>query len=338
MGERSQGDGEIVIIFVSLGPKLPQYLIENLLRTQRIFKSNKVVLITDSIRTDPRLKGIEQFLVCTLEDKYNKVINSIKRDTNFRSGFWKFTILRYFAIHEYFLLNDKSQILYVESDVWLSKNFPIEKFERFDFIAFPCSAINQGVASTLFLPSILFSEKFINFIEKYLLDSPEATDNDILGSALLDLGSETIRVLPSFLPDADSYSDYLNNQTRMGIEHFGGIFDAASWGQYLTGLDPLNSNGQREIYLDQLHHFVQPSRFEIEITESDAILIKKGVQSQELFSLHIHSKDIRVFKNLEFIRKRVENNTKKPSIEVDYHVYLKILMKRIVGKIIKLFK
>jgi hypothetical protein len=338
MGETSHKDGEIVIIFVSLGPKFPQYLAENLLRTQQIFKSNKVVLVTDSIRTHPKIKGIEQFLVGNLEDKYLKVISSIKRDTNFRSGFWKFTILRYFALHEYFLMHGKSKILYVESDVWLSKNFPIKKFEGCDYMAFPCSAINQGVASTLFLPSIEISEKFINFIEKYLLDFPKATDNDILGSALLTLDSKTIRLLPSFLSDANAYSDYLNNQTLMGIERFGGIFDAASWGQYLTGLDPLNSNGQREIYLDQLHHFVQPSRFEIEITDSDAILIKKGDQSQELFSLHIHSKDIRVFKNLEFIRKRIKNNTKKPLIEVDYPIYLKMLMRRVVVKTSRLFK
>ena len=332
MGPIDHEETQPIIVFVCLGPGLPAYLVENLLRTRKLFPSSQVVLITDVFRKCKKLKDLQQYLVSDLSKNYDSVLKSIGRDASFRSGFWQYTILRYFALYEFLLAHKKNSLLYIESDVWISQNFPIKKFTGLNRILLPFSTETQGVASTLFIPNVEIAKVFIDFISKDLKQNPEATDNDILGRCLTFLDDKVIGVLPSYIPTNESVSESFRDQTIKNLNFFDGIFDAASWGQYFTGLDPMNSGGWMEIYRDQSHHLVKPSSYLIRLESNNLIFVTKELKTVPLYSLHVHSKDKRVFKNEKFLNTRFSRYSKKPISEFIFRVYVKLFISRLVSK------
>jgi hypothetical protein len=177
-------------------------------------------------------------------------------------------------------------------------NFPLDSVRQITHsLSFPLSTVNQGAASTLFIKDRSALQNLITFaIERIEID-PGETDMTILAKYRIAY-PERILVMPSAPNKSEAFiDDSFTNQISAlseNIDFFGGLFDANTWGQYLTGEDERNSRGVRQIFHFQSHHAINTQAF---IFDYDSTLrVKLASEAYTLFSLHVHSKNPNLFK------------------------------------------
>ena len=119
------------IVFVKLGDKPTPYLWLNL---QKILRENKllpVVLIVDKLEDVPNeiLQQVEVFFYKSTP-KTDSILDNLTHDIKFRNGFWRYSLERLFSLLEYHSENPNEQLLHIESDVLILKNFPWDTISR----------------------------------------------------------------------------------------------------------------------------------------------------------------------------------------------------------------
>ncbi len=322
------------LCIVYLGHSLPDYVKYNLLQIRQNFGGNELYFISDSEDSCKLVSklGILTFLV---EDvlqtaKHLTEIQSIDRE--FRQGFWMYTSGRFKAISEFMqFINDSESILQIEADVWLAPNFPMEAISLIpnDF-AFPMTQKSTGLASTLFIRNQQSAKFLSEYFNSLLIAGKYVIDYEILGQLQMDHPSK-VYVLPSafncssgFNPSADLAVQEI---MTFNSNFFEGIFDGATWGQYLTGEDPRNLFGIRRVFHFQSHHAANPTQVKFTVMPFKGVYCEFENEKKFMFSLHIHSKDIRIFKDdgLEFVAKRINQIGKGTRNEFQFKV-LKSLM------------
>jgi hypothetical protein len=73
------------------------------------------------------------------------------------------------------------------------------------------------------------------------------------------------------------------------------LFDAASFGIYLTGGDPRNNRGWLDYYKDVNDHGAKPSEYIFSLTKENTILATSRTSEFVIQNLHIHSKNPKIF-------------------------------------------
>jgi hypothetical protein len=326
---------QITIVFVFLGEKLPLYASLNIERTARLFPHIEVVLVTDRHRRLQAGSNVTQFECVDLMIKYSSVFRSLKLDPKFRGGFWLHVLARYFALLEYSSIHPGNQLLYIESDVWIAQSFPFEQLAKLSTLAFPMSSLKQGVASTLYIPSLIQIKLLVDFISKEISRDPSLNDNELLGLFMEENYPLSALTLPSLFPNEKNIQHHLHGNLDSDIEQFNGVFDAATWGQFLTGLDPMNSLGKRYIYMTHSHHALNPKGLSFSFdSNKQQLSVTDGNETMNIHSLHIHSKDIRIFKGDKILKKRVNQVGDRTLTEILYLMYFKILFHRLKNKIL----
>lgn len=332
---------EIVLVYLGK-QKMPQYVFANLNYLKNIFPNREVVLISDNVKNIDSLKNlpIKTFLCSDyLETSPEAYLKEIP-DLQFRGGFWFYTIARFFAIEQYLKTRPDNPILHVESDVLLLKNFPFQKFDSLIGLAFPMVNLNYAAASTLYISDIAAASALCDFSRLMTYANPRITDMDILGSSLL---SERVRVtyLPTAFGGENHFQDWVPSIGResltTGIEKFQGIFDAMTWGQYLTGEDPRNNYGKKRIYGVQTHHSVAVDSYETKFLDGK-IIVSCDCGSFPLYSIHVHSKDLQLFKeidNQKLLKRRVTESKKGEFTESIWPIVIKFFPLRIKNLIKK---
>lgn len=321
---------------------MPKYVFANLRYLRNRFPDYEIVLISDSVKTINSLKNLEvttflcsDYLTTTPREYLNEI-----PDLQFRGGFWFYTIARFFAIEDYLKTRQNNSIIHVESDVLLLGNFPFEKFNSIKGLAFPTVNLNYAAASTLYISDFAAANALSEFSRIKMYSNPAITDMEILGSSSL---SELVPV--TYLPTAfggehhfqDWVSSFGRETLKSGIEKFEGIFDAMTWGQYLTGEDPRNNYGKKRIYGIQTHHSLAVDSYRIQYLDGE-VNISCECGTFPLYSLHVHSKDLRLFKQAEIdslLNRRVNEITKGEFSEYIWHIVIKFLPLRIKNLIKK---
>jgi hypothetical protein len=331
------------IVLVCLGKKkMPKYVFANLRYLRNRFPNYEIVLISDSVKTIDSLKNLKvttflcsDYLITTPREYLNEI-----PDLQFRGGFWFYTIARFFAIEDYLKTRQNKSVLHVESDVLLLGNFPFEKFNSIKGLAFPTVNLNYAAASTLYISDFAAANALSEFSRIKMYSNPAITDMEILGSSSL---SELVPV--TYLPTAfggehhfqDWVSSFGRETLKSGIEKFEGIFDAMTWGQYLTGEDPRNNYGKKRIYGIQTHHSLAVDSYCIQYLDGE-VNISCECGSFPLYSLHVHSKDLRLFKQAEIdplLKRRVKEITKGEFSEYIWPIVIKFLPLRMKNSIKK---
>lgn len=327
---------------------MPKYVYSNLSYLNETFPDHKVVLISDNEKTIDSAKksSIETFLCSDYLDAAPKEYLHGIPDLQFRGGFWFYTIARFFAIEQYLKTSPDKSILHVESDVLLMRNFPFEKFNSLNGLAFPIVNLNYAAASTLYISNFAAASALCEFSRLETYANPKITDMDILGSNLL---SERVPVtyLPTAFGGENHFQDWVSPIGRAtlskGLEIFHGIFDAMTWGQYLTGEDPRNNYGKKRIYGIQTHHSVAVDSYRLEFFDGE-IIVSCECGSFPLYSLHIHSKDLELFKEVEkqeLLKRRVNQSRNGELTENLWPMIIKFLplrIKNLVKKRIRRFR
>jgi hypothetical protein len=163
---------------------------------------------------------------------------------------------------------------------------------------------------------------------------------DILGSSLL---SERVPVtyLPTAFGRENHFQDWVSpigrEKLTTGLEKFNGIFDAMTWGQYFTGEDPRNNYGKKRIYGVQTHHSVAVESYVTEFLNGE-IIVSCDCGTFPLYSLHIHSKDLQLFQEVEekmLLGRRVRESRRGEFTENVWPLVIKFLPLKIKNSIKK---
>lgn len=290
------------LVFVYLGNKLPKYVMLNLALVQARFEAHEVILLVDSkpLYDKSVRDGLPVILVDNPKKSWKLVSASIGFSPKFRDDFWFKTVARFDALRAYMKENPDERILHIEADVLLSPSFPLDFFDQ-DFhapIAYPLTNFDQGVASTFFVKDLKSIEHFVKYCEQSFQKNSESTDVSILGSYYRDF-PEFCWIMPTVPCEKFDFNSHVDAELKIVMsKHFpdtNGIFDASTWGQFMTGHDPKNSVGITPIFLNQSHHAVRTNNISFRIDETGRIFIHFMGKETEIFSLHIHSKSNKLF-------------------------------------------
>ena len=230
------------IVFVHLNSPVPRYLRLNIISTIKKFPDAKVVLIHNDKKTNEIHSNLWKF-------EYQpgaislSIENSLNHPKDFRNNFWFSAIQRFDALRLY-IEESNEPILHLESDVIISKDFPLEKFIISKMkIAFPVVAKNRGVASSVFIGDLETAEKLIRFADETSSVNSNTTDMEILAGFVEE--NQDKAVMLAFGPDSASAYDESFKLERVlpAFKIFRGIFDGNDIGVYLFGTDPRNARG-----------------------------------------------------------------------------------------------
>jgi hypothetical protein len=289
---------EIVIVY--LGRRVPKYVFLNLSLLQSRFPDRQIVFLSDfskNIEIGRRL-GIKSILVPSPQENWEIKPTSFNHDLRLRDGFWYKTFARFHSLNHYSMGKPFNSFLHVEADVLLLPNFPFERFFQIKApLAYPLSTTRNAAASTLYVENYAGFSEFMSFAESRVSTNPNATDMTVLAD-YADEHPERVFILPSTIDNQRSFTKVTSLDDRKkffeNANFFSGIFDANTWGQFLTGQDERNNRGIRRIYHHMPHHAIDPQNFDFFFDENINVSIDN--QQVSLFSLHIHSKDKRFFR------------------------------------------
>ena len=282
-------------MMVYLGEGIPKYALKNYLSISRNFPTLEVWFIVDSQKMYLKLRK-RDFRVW-LAPKRTPGADT-KRNA-YRKAFWIKTTNRFYAMRDFHESHSDSGLLQIESDVIICPSFPMSQFQDIDqLLAFPMSAPEVGLASTLWSKSVAGSELLSNFTTSCLGFNPLLTDTDILGMLASSHPSEVLLLRSG----PDNHSAYpsspdSNVLTLGGSPHpinSRGIFDASTLGIHLCGTDPRNTFGISTVFDPLPHHFLKVGELDFSVSNG-SILATVCDETREIYSLHNHAKNIQFF-------------------------------------------
>lgn len=285
-----------------LGNKLPEYVALNVQLVQQRFPDHETVLLVDSssVYNECIRDELPAVLVDDPRNTWKTIKDSMSYSEQFRDDFWFKTVARFDAIRSYMKKHGDQELMHVEADVLLSPKYPLDFFEsntKFS-IAYPLTNIDQGVASTFYVRDLSALEHFLTYSENCFKENSESTDVSILGRYYQD-HSEFCWVMPTAPNDSIDFNAHVSENTKKVMsENYcatNGIFDASTWGQYLTGHDPMNSVGIISMFKNQNHHAIRTNGIYFRVEQNGRVFLRIGNENIEIFSLHVHSKSLDLF-------------------------------------------
>jgi len=269
------------LVFIHFGEP-PSHLVANILDVCQRFPDKEVVLVADfSIKELILLRNYSEEFVDT-----SRVLNFFQGSSSlplaFRGGFWLLSLIRLIVLADYVEANN-CKVLHVESDVVLASDFPFHFFLELDQkIAFARVSNSEAIASTIYLPSPTSARHFRNALYDEFNRSSDLTDMKFL-SLYSDNFPDHVLELPSSLND-DMSTEF--------------IFDGSDYGQFLFGTDPRNLRGIKVLNFDNPNTRIGTGALDYIYNQSrDFIDVSDGFLSKKLVSIHVHSKNLKLFKD-----------------------------------------
>lgn len=292
------------IVFCHLGSRVPNYLHSNLVRTNQLFPEHKIFLISSiSPRSNHLPKNGIQIIDVKSFPIFDKIIQGSKHNREFRNGFWRYSLERLFVVCNFAIEYAMGNTLHVESDVVLYPNFPFEELQEKGSINWGFYNEKRDVASLLYLndskSALWLRDKLIDNLKS----NPDHTDMSILKDISIQNKSR-ISYFPmsiNLIRNSDSTirAKDLCNVVGQSLD-IRGIFDSAAIGMWLTGQDARNSYGFRRMFsmsnIKSGDSAIDPTIPRYFISKNNSIIAKIGEEELPVYCIHVHSKNIRLFK------------------------------------------
>lgn len=332
------------IVFVHFGPKLPNYLILNILRTCDFFPNHDVLLLLDRAQDYVIERDNFKIQQIFLHKQYSEIRNQLNHPTDFRDNFWFSSLARLTAICD-FVIESNQPVLHIESDVLLAKDFPIEKFNELDRpIAYTILGEDSGVASVFWLRSVESAESLKAYIKDSVLADPSTTDMRILGN-FQRVNTHVVRTLASFPHETSKLNRPLPLSIIQDFEythaHFTGFFDAADLGQYLFGDDPRNHRGIKYLRRELFTSYLSPKSLNYIYSKDRLFIDLDSTSDGKIFSLHLHSKNAFVFHpstSVKEIQSAIDDQRLPERHVLVMNVFLKAVWNSILRRFRNLFE
>lgn len=293
-----------VLIFIHLGPKAPKHLWDNISRTKSQFPSSRILLVSNNSEVLIMAANLDiKIFAYETSISASKIFESMEKsfDLSFRSGFWRYSLERLFALcaaHEFI---GEEKLVHLESDILIFDNFPwdaLAKLERMAWLAFNQ---NSDVAAIVSSPNLSSTRKFSLHLEKVLLLDSSLTDMTAL-SVIRRRYPNDYEILPSISPKIAKKLQIANEDLTKNFEIFGGYFDPAALGMWNLGQDPRNGFGFARRFIDMREAAFDPSAIKLTCTADFHL---EDQNQDAVFNLHVHSKNRKILKarNAKYLSK-----------------------------------
>ena len=280
------------IVLVHLRTKPPRHLKANLSHLVRSFPQYGVTLVTDLPRSSVDLpEGVSLFNV-PKNGAFQEIMASSSLNDHFCGGFWPLTLARLGGLVDWHRENEGASFLHLESDMLLFEYAPINSIAALEELAWLSCSPEADLAGFIFSPSREHSERLlVEVLHEMSLDS-QVTDMQILYRIRARV-SGFAGILPG-VPEL--VAGWKNSQEPQEVSFEGGLFDSLSLGMWITGEDPRNSFGfirYLRPYPESFFLF-NPGMHKF-LIEGNKLFVLIHEARRLVFSLHVHSKDLRLF-------------------------------------------
>jgi hypothetical protein len=231
--------------------------------------------------------------------------------------------------------NSGEPILHIESDVIVSKDFPLENFNLSTIeIAYPVVAKNRGVASTVFIRNLETAEKLIDFTVDACLINSQTTDMEILAN-FFEMNPEEVISLAFGPHNTYAYNEnFLISKVLPSFKMFNGIFDGNDIGYFLFGTDPRNKRG-----ISYMRSLIQGNYARVNKWNFKFDNLRKFINlefdndTKPIFSLHATSKKLTLFHHTTqnyVIRKYVRKQKHSGKIEIFPFITIRMIFRKMI--------
>jgi hypothetical protein len=337
-----QNEDNLELVLVHLGDKFPRILKANLKYIKIKFPKIQLTVIVDNIKNIEYLKknDVNSRLYADLND-INHLFENHNFSSEFRNGFWQTSTKRLFAFLEYCSVEPFSPKIHMENDIHLFPNFPFNKFNKLNKLAWLGYNDSRDVGSIIFCPNKIEADWLTSELIKKMSETTDFTDMTLLRYVSLNNPQKMIKLPIAesfrsdlFSPEVDRDERERNSQY---FKTFGGIFDAAPLGMWITGQDPRNHRGKLLLHVNHKDSFIQPGYADYSSDVDNCLYLSE--KAIPIYNLHVHSKDLNVIGgNVNSLKKYIKLAKNKDLVsKYSFTLFLKLLcnflLKRILGLI-----
>ena len=262
---------EIILIDIGIYQK---YILDNI-RNLKLFNNNKITIITDS-HLLKHFENLELNVICTdnLDDfGFNK-------KSKLELGFWENTSKRLFYLYSYMKKYNSKNCIHLENDymIYFSVDEMFSNLELCNKVWLTIDDSKRCIPGFIFVPDYSYLESLIN--------NYDYNTNDMF----------------------NMYKFYSNNRNNCEclpmnynypfFEKFNMVFDAASIGQYLGGIDPIHEGGGIPGFINsELNINFSNYKFSWYKDENSLFIpsFSENDINYKVAGLHIHSKNLNNF-------------------------------------------
>ena len=284
------------LILVNLGP-VPNYLKANIQYMGNTFPERRKILIGNIDKPNwLESSQFEYISVSSLITDWPSQFVTTGNQRYFRNDFWFATKARLLLLPRVMRQESLAQVLHIENDVWIHPDFPFKFFETVRVpLLFPRVDSERGIASTLFING----EDGIRILECACRDWSTMTDMQILGN-ILNSNSKDLELKSTYSLQHDAQDEWL--------------FDGAKLGMYLFGTDPRNNKGLIKRFAHSpMKKLESGQRIYI---DSHRLKLQTDNGSHPIASLHVHSKDVSIFR--DGWEMSINRQLRKAKLGIDY--------------------
>lgn len=269
------------IILISTG-NFQEYILDNI--EQLLLLKLNIHIIIDKTFFD-YVKHYESHITIIFTESLN--INYFDKNTKliskFRNNFLNNCSKRLFLLYEYMKKENIINVIHLENDVLLYNNMDYN-FQKKIYITMDSK--NRCIPGIVYIPNYTLLEILI---KKYNFEK-----NDMINMALFYHSEKENNVITTF-PIIDNTIE--TNIYNQNFQEFNSIFDGASIGQYLGGVDPRNIDGDTRGFVNEtceikydnyIFKWIKKDKYYIPHIEINHNLIP-------INNLHIHSKHLKNF-------------------------------------------
>lgn len=276
---------DLRLCLVQLGPLVDRHVYRNLRYLQAKYPIGLTVItdnphlinycISRNISHHRYLRDVET----------ESAISLLTHSSTFRSGFWIYTLERFFALAQFHRLNPAAKLIHIESDICLLPDFPFELFERLDSIAWSNVGENHDCGAIFFTPSAEVTQWFSQELKLQIQSNPRTTDMLALRRIARDF-PERIEILPTLLSSIDP--------ARI-------VFDPSQYGMYFVGVDPRNHYGISRRFIWWSEASGEYSNLKFSFSRAKGLEITNGLETARVVCLHNHAKNLLLFGTFQSI-------------------------------------
>ena len=282
------------IIIVALG-KIPKYL-DDCIKQINLTQKNHTIHLLKNISSNYKNNNCKIINVESIPigEKHSYFIKKSKLiSKKFRNYFWRYSTERIYIIDDYLQMQNISDVIHIETDVLLYQDLQLilPVLQNYDFACVRDSNI-RVIGSIVYIKNKTISDKISSIANDYI------DENDMVIFHYIEKRICNTLCLP--IGDLETYNDNLKY-----------IFDGASIGQFVGGIDPRNKTRSLKNFINTIKKKISKvngvsfvnKESNINISEWEIKWIDnkpyKKINNSfiPIVNLHIHSKNLKKFMN-----------------------------------------
>jgi len=234
------------LIYIHIGKTLPEYIYDSIYQSILVSNDTKIYVLLDDMLITSFNDNILRFnnniyrknnmnnliisiplSILKLPSEYNNLINNLPEQIKtFRDSFWIYTIARFFYLQSFMNLFHINSAFHIENDIMIYENLTtLEKSLDTNKLYMVKDSSHRVIASIMYLNKMEL-QNILTYIINRLTINPSLNDMELLGNYV----SNNVEYFPFNYSKESNY-----------------IYDGASIGQFLGGIDPRNIQGYNDI-------------------------------------------------------------------------------------------